>query len=369
MEAGVKVVHLDSERGWRGGQRQAWMLMRGLRERGVACALLAPAGPLLHKARADGIEAREWSGRGDADLVAVWKARSILRRLRPDLVHCHSGRAHALGVPAARLAGVPRVVVSRRVAFPPGRHPFAKLKYGRGVDLYLCISEAARRALLDAGIPAERLALVPSGVPLAPPRPSGAGERPFAGVPPGARIVGTVAALEPDKNALGWLEASAQVCERMQDVHFVWIGEGRCRGRVERMRSTLGLERRVHLAGFRDEPERLLASFDVYVLPSWSEGLNTSLLDAMVAGVPVVASRTGGVPEIVEDGVTGRLVDPGRPDSIAAGILEALDDRRKAAGWVEAGRQRAANFSEVRMVEGTLEAYARVLGRGTRGRD
>src|SRR5689334_2372770 len=217
----MNVAHLDTGRTWRGGQAQVLLLMRGLRTRGHASTLLAPDGPLAERARAEGIAHVRWDGRGDLDAGAVWSGARALRRVAPDVAHCHSAHAHALGVPAARLAGVPGVVVSRRVDFRVATQPFSRLKYRFPVDRYLCISRGVADVLRAAGIPERRLALVPSGVEF--PRDDGRTAfdlRGALGLPADAPIVGTVAALAPHQDHATLHARAARVTRALPAAHL-----------------------------------------------------------------------------------------------------------------------------------------------------
>ena len=359
-DGALRVAHLDTGRSWRGGQSQVMLLMEGLRARGVRNRLLAPPGPLAERARAAGIETLEWSSHGDFDVGATLAA---MRRLRGmDVAHAHSAHAHALGVPAARLARVPAVVVSRRVDFSVAGHAFSRLKYRLPVDRYLCISRGVQDVMRRAGVPPEKLALVPSGVIIRREAPAGAADlRPLIGAPPDAPVLGTVAALAPHKDHADLMHAAAMVVKTRPDAHFAWIGEGECRPALERQRHELGLERHVHLLGFRSDALGLLAQFTAFVLSSYLEGLCTSLLDAQALGIPVIATAVGGVPDVIEDGVNGRLV-PGRdPAALAGAIRATLEEPATAATWAASGRQRVSRFSADAMVEGTLAAYRAVL--------
>jgi L-malate glycosyltransferase len=360
------VAHLDTGRTWRGGQAQVLLLMRGLATRGHHSVLLAPGGPLLDRARALGFETARWSPLGEWDVVAMLRAAALLRRLGPGIAHCHSAHAHTLGVPAARLARVPVTVVSRRVDFAVGGHPLSRLKYRLPVDRYLCVSRGVMEVLRRASIPSSRLALVPDGVELpaagAVPVPAAAVDlRDLIGVAPGASVVGTVAALAPHKDHATLLRAAVAVIAQRPDVHFVWVGEGECRAAIERQRAELGLESHVHLVGFRADALGLLAQFTIFALSSYLEGLCTSLLDAQSLGVPIVATAVGGVPDVVEDGATGRLVPERDPEALARAILEALDHPEASRQWVERARASVRRFSVDRMVERTLEEYGLAL--------
>ncbi len=361
----MKVAHLDTGRTWRGGQAQALLLMSELNVRGHEQLLLAPPGPLLEKARAAGFEVRRWDTHGELDPWATWSARRALASIRPAVAHAHSAHAHALGVPAARWAGVPAVVVSRRVDFLVRKNPFSRWKYAMPVDRYLCISEGVRQAMLASGVRDERLRIVPSGVDLEAVWAAGVKAAPaireLAGLPPDAEVLGTVASLAPHKNHALLLDAASAVVRTRPRAHFVWLGEGECRVALERQRAKLGLESRVHLMGFRPDALALLRQFDVFVLSSYLEGLCTSLLDAQALGVPIVATAVGGVPEVVRDGETGRLVRGLEPGPLAAAIIEALERPDLRATWTRHARSSVEAFGIAHTAERTLAAYREVL--------
>jgi glycosyltransferase involved in cell wall biosynthesis len=361
----MKVAHLDTGREWRGGQQQVLLLLDGLRRRRIECLLLAPAGPLLERARAAGHEAREWSARGEWDVAAIQSAVRMLRAFGPDVAHLHSAHAHTLGVAAARLANRPAVVVSRRVDFAIASTPWSWLKYRLPVDRYLCISRGVMSVMRRGGVPQDRLALVPSGVAFASPDELQAAPslRAELGLATEVPLIGTVAALAPHKNHADLMRAAAIVTRVNPDVHFVWLGEGECRPALESMRRELGLEARVHLLGFRPGARATIPQFEVFALASYLEGLCTSIIDAQSLGVPVVATETGGIPDLIEDRVSGRLVPARDPAALAAALLETLADPAPAAAWAEEAGRRVRGFSADRMVERTLEEYLRLAPR------
>jgi glycosyltransferase involved in cell wall biosynthesis len=174
-------------------------------------------------------------------------------------------------------------------------------------------------------------------------------------------VVGTVASLAPHKNHALLLEAVSAVIARRPRAHFVWLGEGECRAALEWRRAALGLESRVHLAGFHAEARALLRQFDLFVLSSHLEGLCTSLLDAQALGVPIVATAVGGVPEVVVDGRTGRLVKALEPAPLAAAVVEALERPDLRMAWVAGARTHVEAFSTSQTAERTLAAYTEAL--------
>ena len=341
------------------------LLMQGLAERGVTNMLLAPPGPLLERARESGFAAHEWAPVGDWDLVGLLRASSRLRAWRGDVVHAHTARAHAVGVPAARWSGARAVIVSRRVAEPVATHPLSALKYRMPVDRYLCVSRAALAALRASGVPESRLVLVPSGVRLPSPASPGASLRAIVGAQADAPLIGTLAALTAEKRHEDLLAAAGRVLAELPEARFVWLGDGPRRGELERLRGRLGLDSRVHLLGFRPDARALMAQCTVAALVSDLEGLGTALIEAQADGVPVVATAVGGVPEVISDGETGRLVPPRDPGALGAALIEVLRDPEGARRRAEQARLAVMQFDIERTVERTLEEYERALGAGS----
>jgi len=361
--AALFVCHVDTARTWRGGQAQILGLVRGLATRGHRNLVVAPPGPLADRLRAESLAWHSLVARNDLDLWSAWKLGRLLRRERPDIVHLHSGRAHAVGTWAARAAGRPPVVVSRRVDFDVSTPASRSLKYGRGVDRFLCISEGVRAVLVRAGVPAERLRVVPSGIDVErwAQLPEAGPWRRRLGVADGAPLVGTIAALAPHKDLFNLLAAAERLAAVRPDARWVVFGEGELRARLEADRRARGLEQRVAFPGFTEDVGAALAALDVFVLSSYLEGLGTSVLDAQAAGVPVVATRVGGVPEMIVDGESGWLVPPRDPEALAAAVADALARPEEARRRAERARQTVRRFSLDATVEGTLAVYREVL--------
>lgn len=361
----MRIAHLDTGRSWRGGQGQVLLLMRELRMVGVAQRLWAPMGPLMERATAEGFEVERWESHGELDLPAIMAARRTLAKFAPDIAHLHSAHAHALGVPAARFARVGAVVVSRRVDFLVRRNPFSRIKYAMPVDRYFCISRGVMDVLRASGVPDAKLVLVPSGIDLVAVRAEGAAStldlRAWLGLPADAEIIGTVASLAPHKNHALLLEAAPALLKARPRAHLVWLGEGGCRAALERRRAELNLAGRVHMVGFHPDAKALMTQFTVFCLPSHLEGLCTSLLDAQALGVPIVATAVGGVPEVVNDGVTGRLVRTLQPAPLAGALVEALAEPSLRAEWARAARTAVEAFSISETAARSRFEYERIL--------
>ncbi len=357
----MRILHIDSARGWRGGQSQVLLTAAGMARHGHRVSVACQAGGSLERRCRDaGLEVHPLRFHGDVSPAATLGLVSVLRRERPAVVQLHDPHALAAGLLARRLWPGVAAVATRRVDFPlNGR--LSRAKY-RAADRVVVVSRAIAKILEADGIGPEKLRLVHEGVADRPPLPGGAELLAGLGVPPGAAVVGNVAALVDHKDHATLVEAAALVVRERPETHFVVAGEGERRGDIEAHVRALGLGRRFVLAGFRHDLDRLIPAFTLFCLSSKLEGLGTSLLDAMCFSRAAVATAAGGIPDAVEDGETGRLAPPGDPAALARALLDVLadPDRREAMG--RAGRQRFESlFSADRMVERTLEVYAEVV--------
>jgi L-malate glycosyltransferase len=324
-----RVLHLDTERGFGGGQRQLLFLIRELAAEGVEQGLAAPRGaPSWEKAAAFGATLFPIAARNDLDLWSAALLRRAVGRYRPQLLHAHTSRALGLTTLARTLLGMkplPLVLHTRRVTFPL-RGPVSAWKYRVGADFHLGVCRAALAQLEEAGVAADRMALVHSGVEL-PERVNRLEEREsllqLTDFSPDTLLVGASGGLLPVKRFDWLLRAAGRVSERFPRLRLVIWGEGPERARLESLRRALGLEGAVRFLGHVERPERFYGGLDVFVLPSRLEGIGISLAEASARGVPLLASRTGGLGEVVEEGVNGLLFDVTSLDDLT-GKLELL---------------------------------------------
>jgi glycosyltransferase involved in cell wall biosynthesis len=360
-------LHIDTARTWRGGQNQVLLTVNGLREIGHRAALVAHPDGELRRRAAEGLELIPLAPRAEMDLSAAWRLSRLVKRLRPEVVHAHDAHGVAMASLALSLGGAaqsPVLVASRRVDFHLRQNSFSRWKH-RQVDCFVCASEAIRQMLVADGVPAERTVTVHEGIDIdhvraAPP----VNVHEAFWLPHNAPVVGNIAALVPHKGQRHLIEAARLVVQRMPDVRFLILGEGELREMLERQVREYRLEKHVFLPGFRTDVLGCLKSFDLFAMSSVTEGLGTALLDAMACGKAIVATRTGGIPEVVDDGVTGKLVAPRDHAAMAQAILELLDDHAGRARMGDAGRARVeARFTVERMIAGTAAVYARLAGR------
>ena len=325
------------------------------------------AGPLAARLPGD-VEVIALDKRAGLDPGAVLRLARLLRRLRPDIVHSRNWGAFD-AVVAAALARVPAVIHGehgREVSDPQGLNPrrnrlrrWAAPFTSRFVAVSL---DLARWLTGTVGVPAAKVVTIHNGVD---PRRFGDEDRAAArrglGVAGDTVVVGTVGRLDPVKDQAGLLDAYAALPSTDGRHTLVIVGDGPCRATLEARAARPDLAGRVRLLGERDDVARLLAGFDIFTLPSIAEGISNTVLEAMASGLPVIATRTGGNGELVEDGVTGRLVPVGDRSALAAALAGYLADPHLRQLHGKVGRQRAIDeFSLDRMTSRYRELYRAV---------
>ncbi len=360
-------VHIDTARTWRGGQNQVLLTVTGLRAIGERAALVAhPDGELRQRA-SEGTDLVPLAPRAEMDLSAAWRLARLIREWKPDVLHAHDPHGvamAALALSMGRPKPSPALVASRRVDFHLKKNSFSRWKY-RLVDTFICASEAIRRMLVADGIPATRTITVHEGIDLehvaaAPP----VNVHEAFWLPHDAPVVGNVAALVPHKGQRYLIDAARLVVQKIPDARFIILGEGELREHLERQVKEHHLEKHVLLPGFRTDVLGCLKGFDLFVMSSVTEGLGTSLLDAMACARAIVATRTGGIPEIVEDSANGLLVPTRDHDALAAAIIRLLKDRALRDRMGAAGRARVREaFTVEKMVAATSAVYRGAAGR------
>lgn len=369
VETPLTILHVSTERGWRGGERQVALLTDGLVRRGHRCLILCPPDSALFRNRSTvghpALTVLPLRRMGGFDPVAAWRLARLVRRERVDIVHAQTSHAHSLAWIARRWMEAP-VVVSRRVDFPVNPNGFSRRKYLDPRISYIAISHAVKQVLVGCGVRDNRVRVVHSGISLDLMEKDLASLRSPAreglGLMPGQPLIINVAALTDHKDQTTLLHAAARLRELVPDFRLVIAGSGELEESLKALALKLDLGTHVRFAGYVKPVDPLYAAADLFVLSSHLEGLCTSILDSLSAGVPVVATRTGGVPEIVQPGRNGWLVPPRDPAALAETLADALSDRERLARFAEEGRRTVLNgFTHDSMVEGTLAAYRAIL--------
>jgi glycosyltransferase involved in cell wall biosynthesis len=291
--------------------------------------------------------------------LAAWRPLyNLLRRERVDVVHAHKFGANVWGVVMGRLARVP-VVITHEHGWAFEGEPLKRFLdrelIARGSSTFIAVSREDQRRMKDVeGIDPSDTTFVPNGItPL--PAPSGHDVRAELGIPAEAPLVGTIGFLRYPKAIDNLVRAAAPLRDAVPGVRVLIAGEGPDRPAIEQLMDELDLHGTVMLLGLRSDVPDILAALDVAVIPSDSEGSPLSVMEYMDAGLPVVGTRVGGIPDLIDDGVHGLLVPRRDPEALASAMATLLNDRSRAAEMGERGRERRAREFDLDVMVKHLE--------------
>ena len=334
----LSFLFIDSERVWRGGQAQLFTLIQKLHQRGHKIRLVCfPGTSLETKAMKLGISVYPMAIRSEAGLISFVRLISVLRSVDPDILAFNTPKPIFIGNLASRFARVGARIIFRRVSFPLHNRHISRIKYTWNIDSVIAISDSIRSQLLKCGIPAALVKTIHEGIDLSlyPKRPEL--DRP----PPTEPVtVGTLSSLSHEKGLSYLIEAASLIPHVKGRARFVIVGEGSCRMELEELVRKKGLEDCIQFLGFRTDIQPLMKDFDLFVLPSLSEGLSSAIMEAMASSLPVIASKVGGIPELVQNGDNGLLVDPADPESLARAIVQLVENPETLRQMGMRGRQR-----------------------------
>jgi len=368
---GLSVVHVVLALDVGGLERVVLDLARQGVRRGqrVAIVCLERPGRLADALEATGVELHCVAKQPGIRLRVIGQLGRLFRALRPDVIHTHQIGALLYAGLAARATGMPLVVHTEH-----GRHyAHARRRWlgrvaGRMAARFVCVSREIAGEVIGRGVAARRkVCVVPNGIDLTPfagPI-DRVGVRQSFGIPAAAPVIGTVGRLVPVKRQDRLICALALLPPWTLAPHLLLVGDGPLRGELQALADELGIADRVHFAGYQAEPVRCLAAMDVFALTSDSEGMPLALLEAWAARLPVVASRVGSLPDVIDSGTTGLLFDPDDTESLVQHLAALFANSIRARQIGEAGRaQVEARFTLDRMSEAYQDHYETLLAEG-----
>jgi len=336
----------------------------------VILACLDELGQLGRELRDKGFTVETYQRRPGLDWRCVGWLTSVFRRHAVDLIHAHQYTPFLYSLLARlrhRRAAILFLEHGRHQPdYPRRKRIWMNRLLLRRRDRVLGVGEAVRQALIvNEGIPADRVGVIYNGIPLSRYQtgPEVRSEvRTELGLAPDAFVLIQVARLDPIKDHATAVRTFARVLKHRPDAHFLIVGDGPERAAIQGLRQSLGLERQVHLLGTRTDVHRLLAAADVFLLTSTSEGIPLTVIEAMAAELPVVATNVGGLAEVVQDGVTGFLAPAGDDEGIESHILHLVADEVKRKRMGRHGQERATGeFTEEQMVRHYAVSYGEML--------
>ena len=354
----LNILFLDSDMVWRGGQEQLLTLMQGLKARGHQVMVATPThSALSQKGQQSNIPTLPFNQRIEFSPLALGQLWRILHKRDFDVIHSNTPRVILAAGLASKLCRVPVRVSSRRVNFPL-RSPLSRLKYNWAQEKIVTVSASVRETLLRGGVHPERIRVIYEGVDVKwidLQKPSSVTTR-------NGLVVGTVAHMSPEKGHDILLQAASEIVLQFPHVTFVLVGDGKLASKLARRTTQLGIEDNVIFTGFRSDIEALVKNFDIFCLPSLSEGLSSAILIAMANRLPVVATTVGGIPELVIDGQTGLLVSPDHPGNLASALLKLIRSAPLRQQMGDAARRRVEeSFTLERKLDQTERLYRQLL--------
>ncbi len=355
----LKILHIDPERNWGGGETQVFGLLTYLAGQGHRNDLLThPDGKLWEQSQELNVRCFPLVVRNDWDVREIPKIRRLIRTEKYDVVHFHTKRAHALSLWLPHGHDRPRYVVTRRMDYPQTKSWYTRYLYNRGVDAVIAISRPIADVLIRAGVEPKQIRVIYSGIDRAR---FSAAERDGT-CESDAPIIGTVAHLEARKGHRYLLEAARLLKERGYRFKLALAGDGPLKPALEEMARSLALREEVTFCGFVSDVPKFLTAIDIFVLPSLYEGLGVAALEAMAAGKVVVASRVGGLADLVKDSETGFLVPPADAAALAAALAKLLEEKALRAAFGQKGAVRVSEqFTMEQMAKNNEQCYYAML--------
>jgi len=362
----MKILHLSSERAWRGGEQQIAYLIGESQQLGLEVLVAGRRGSAFDEyCERNKLPFFKLPFSGEFSLRTALGIRRICAEENVDIVHMHSSHSHAMGVLSAIFGNRAKLILSRRAAFPMRPNVLSRFKFNYpGIEKIICVSDAIKEVMRPDLKAPQKLVTVHSGIDLA--RFEGAhvpGKlRKEFEVPAGVPIIGNVSVLADEKDYPTYLKVCRGLKDQGVDARFFMIGGGPLEGDLRKLVKVMDIEDRVVMTGHRSDISEIMGDLDVFLMTSKTEGLGTTVLDAFANKVPVVATRGGGIPEMITDGVNGSLSEVGDYQNLARQVCALLQGGELRNGFVERAYETlTAGFTKEETARRTVEIYRDVL--------
>ncbi|MFA5162885.1 MAG: glycosyltransferase family 4 protein [Elusimicrobiales bacterium] len=338
----MNLLFVSESRGWSGGANQMLLTAKELSARGHKVFFALPEGEIRSRAEAAGFDCRPINIRQDYDLPSAFAVKKIAGQTQADIVHAHHPQAHAVCLAARYFGMAAPLIVTRRVIFPLRANPFSALKYRSSrVSRYIAVCNAAKAELVKGGVAAERVEVIPSAVDISK-YAAARQKRAALEMKPPFRV-GLIGHYAWFKGHDYLLRAAQEIVARFPGTKFVFAG--RDTEKLKPIAEEYCVEKNVEILGERRDVPDILAGLHVFAMPSLQEGIATALIEAQSAGVPSVATRIGGIPDVMLADQTGLMVPEKDSHSLAQAIMRYFSEPELAAQMAQRGYERVqANF-------------------------
>lgn len=362
----LNILHLCSERGWRGGEQQVAYLVMELNKLGVNSFLAVKQNSELENfCTKNSLRFFNVSFSNSFDIVSALKVKAICKENKIDIIHMHTSKAHGIGVLAALLGNKTKMVLSRRVDFKLQTNPLSRWKYNHpSIKRILCVSNKIREIVREEITDKEKCITVYSGVDMnkfnSKKNKNNLLRNEF-NISPDKILIGNTSALADHKDYFTFIDTIAKLIKANKNIHAFIIGDGELKHELEKYCRELGVEQSITFTGFRKDIRDVLPCLDIFLMTSKEEGLGTSILDAFLAKVAVVATNAGGIPEMVVHEQTGMLAPVGDSTTLTKWVSMLIDNPALKEKLIANASEKVKQFSKEATAMNTFEVYKQVL--------
>lgn len=362
----MKILHLSSERSWRGGEQQIAYLVKASILHGLEITVACKKGSAFETwCKSENINHLSLSFSNELDFTTALKLKKYCNINHVDFIHAHSSHSHAMAIWSSILGCKSEIIVSRRVDFPIKNNFLSRFKFNhKSVKKYICVSNAIEKILRNDLKQPNKCVTVHSGIDL----------NRFANskrnyilhdlfdLPHETTIIGNISAIADHKDYFTFVDTAKLISGNRADVIFAIIGDGPLLNEIKDYIEEHGLTKKVLLTGFRKDIPNLIQDLDIFLMTSKTEGLGTTVLDAIANYIPVVATNAGGIPEMIKHNQTGMLYNIGDTQNLAKGVQELLDHPKKRRSLTENAMELLnKNFLKEKTASKTFKVYQELL--------
>ena len=361
----VRVLHLSSERTWRGGEQQIAYLIEEQNEHGLDVHIAVKSGSEFEKyCQTKKLPHHTLPFSNSMDFKTAIGIKQLVRKIKPDIIHMHSSKSHGVGVLSAMLGNKVPLILSRRVDFVPKNSWITRFKYNHSsIKKILCVSDTINKIMRSYIRDPEKCITVYSGIDPEKfnfPAQENILKKEF-GLDEQTIIIGNTSALEAHKDYYTFLDTIEILVHSKLPVKGFIIGAGSLETKLKEYTREKNLADKVIFTGFRKDILQVLPALDIFLITSNEEGLGTSVLDAFAAGVPVVGTIAGGIPEMVKHSITGMLAPVRNSKGLATAIQEIIKNNSLRNALIKNAREKVKEFSKKATAEKTIAAYLGVI--------
>lgn len=361
----MRVLHVSYHKTWRGGERQITYLVGELNKLTCSQWIFCSNGNALEKyCEENGLPFYTFSNNLFSKLINIAKLNSICSKHAIDLIHVHDSKTHMMVYLSSLTGNKIPIVVSRRIDTHLRNSIITRKKYNfSGIKNIICVSEKIRKTLYSEIEDPSKLVVIHDGIDVDKFRQSknkGILRKKYQ-VPEQTKIIGKIAALEPVKDYFTFIDTAEILLKNGLDAWFFIIGNGSMKKELQRYVANKDLTRNFVFTGFRKDIPSILCELDLFLFTSSNEGLGTSILDAFAAGVPVVSTNAGGIPEIIDHEVSGMLADVKDSKKLAENVMKVLNDNAFRENLVKNASAKVELFSKQIMAQKTFNLYQKIL--------